>query len=122
MALDLAPNAINHAAESFSTITDAVPGLGNAAICVDSLCTAGRAGINFYCSPSPLAKVFFGASFACGTIGAVASGTVLVTSYTGIPTLGWVGGLGSRGLNRLDKYTLHIGNVTNTTEIADLMS
>jgi len=127
MPLKLASSAIDYAAESFSTLTDAVFGLGNAAICVDSLCTAGCAGINFYCSPSPFAKIFFGASFACGTMGAAASGTALVTSYTGIPALGWVGGLRSKGLNRLGKYTLHLGNITNgnitnATEIADLMS
>jgi len=70
MPLKLAPSAIDYAAESFSTLTNSVPGLGNAAICVDILFTASRAGINFYFSPSPLTKIFFGASFACGTMGA----------------------------------------------------
>ena len=56
----LTPTAMDHFAESASTLTDGVPVLGNAAICVDSLCTAGRAGINLYCAPNPVAKVFFG--------------------------------------------------------------
>lgn len=125
--MGLAPTAMDHFAESASTITDSVPVLGNAAICVDSLCTTGRAGINFYCSPNPLSKVFFGASCVCGIMGAGASGTALVTSFVGIPVAGWLGSLGARGFNRLGKYSLHMGNVTsgnitNATDIAELMS
>jgi hypothetical protein len=123
----LAPTAVDYFAESASILTDGVPVLGNAAICVDSLCTTGRAGINFYCSPNPVAKVFFGASCMCGVMGAASSGTALVTSFVGIPITGWLGSLGARGFNRLGKYTLHMGNVTsgnitNATDIAELMS
>ena len=129
--MDLAPTAMDHAAESISKLTskltDGVPVLGNAAICADSLCTAGRAGINFYCSPNPISKVFFGASCLCGLLGAGTSGTALVTSAAGIPAAGWLGAFGARGFNRLGKYSLYMGNVTNgnitnTTDIADLMS
>ena len=125
--MGLAPTAVDHLAESASTLTDGVPVLGNAAICVDSLCTTGRAGINFYCSPNPVSKVFFGASCLCGVMGAVSSGTALVTSFAGIPVTGWLGSLGARGFNRMGKYTLHMGNVTNgnitnATDIAKLMS
>jgi len=125
--MDFAPSAMDHFAESASSLTDGVPVLGNAAVCVDSLCTTGRAGINFYCSPNPLSKVFFGASCMCGVMGAASSGTALVTSFAGIPMAGWLGAFGARGLNRLGKYTLHMGNVTsgnitNVTEIAELMS
>ena len=125
--MGLAPTAVDHFAESASKLTDGVPVLGNAAICVDSFCTTGRAGINFYCSPNPVAKFFFGASCLCGTVGAVSSGTALVTSFAGIPVAGWVGSFGARGFNRLGKYTLHMGNVTsgnitNATDIADLMN
>lgn len=125
--MNLAPSAMDHFAESASSLTDGVPVLGNAAVCVDSLCTTGRAGINFYCSPSPLSKVFFGASCVCGVMGAASSGTALVTSFAGIPMAGWLGVFGARGFNRLGKYTLHMGNVTsgnitNVTEIAKLMS
>jgi hypothetical protein len=125
--MDLAPTAVDHFAESASILTDGVPVLGNAAICVDSLCTTGRAGINFYCSPNPVAKVFFGASCMCGVMGAASSGTALVTSFVGIPITGWLGSLGARGFNRLGKYTLHMGsvtsgNITNATDIAELMS
>ena len=125
--MDTAPSIMDHFAESASSITDGVPVFGNAAICVDSLCTTGRAGINFYCSPNPVSKVFFGASFLCGIMGAGSSGTALVTSFAGIPIAGWLGSLGARGFNRLGKYTLHMGNVTsgnitNATDIAALMS
>lgn len=125
--MGLAPTAVDHFAESASTLTDGVPVLGNAAICVDSLCTTGRAGINFYCSPNPVSKVFFGASCVCGLMGATSSGTALATSFAGIPVAGWLGSLGARGFNRLGKYTLHMGNVTsgnitNATDIAGLMS
>jgi len=125
--MGLAPTAVDHFAESASRLTDEVPVLGNAAICVDSLCTTGRASINFYCSPNPVSKVFFGASFLCGVMGAASSGTALATSFAGIPVTGWLGSLGARGFNRLGKYTLHMGNVTsgnitNVTDIAELMS
>jgi hypothetical protein len=132
--LNLAPAAFDLFADSATTftnsatrITSSVPTLGNAALCVDSLCTSGRAGINFYCSPNPVAKVFFGASCCCGVIGAASSGAALATSFAGIPVAGWLGSFGARAFNRLGKYTLHMGNVTNgnitnATSIAELMS
>ena len=125
--MGLAPTAMDHFAESASTIKDGVPVFGNAAICVDTLCTTGRAGINFYCSPNPVSKVFFGASCLCGVMGAASSGTALVTSFAGIPMTGWLGSFGARGFTRLGKYTLHMENVTsenitNATAIGDLMS
>lgn len=129
--VNLAPSAVDAFAESATEITSGisknVPIVGNAAICADSLCTTGRAGINLYCSPNPLAKVFFGASCACGLVGATSSGAALVTSFAGIPIAGWLGSFGARGFNRLGKYALHMGNITsgnltNTTAISDLMS
>ena len=129
--INLAPSAIDALAESATEITSGisrnVPIIGNAAICTDSLCTTGRAGINFYYSPNPLSKVFFGASCICGVMGATSSGTALITSFAGIPVTGWLGSFGARGFNRLGKYALHMGNatsgnITNVTDIADLMS
>lgn len=129
--INVAPSAFDILAESTTGITSGitknVPIIGNSAICADSVCTTGRAGINFYCSPNPVAKVFFGASCACGILGAVSSGTALVTSFAGIPIGGWLGSFGARGFNRLGKYALHMGNVTNgnitnATAISDLMS
>jgi hypothetical protein len=60
-------------------------------------------------------------------VGAASSGTALVTSFAGIPVTGWLGSFGARGFNRLGKYTLHMGNVTsgnitNATDLAELMS
>ena len=129
--INVAPSAVDALAESATEITSGisknVPIVGNAAICADSLCTTGRAGINFYCSPNPVAKVFFGASCVCGVVGAASSATALVTSVAGIPVAGWLGSFGARGFNRLGKYSLHMGNVTsgnltNATDIAELMS
>lgn len=128
---NLAPSAVDSLAESAtgltSGITNNVPIIGNAAICADRICTTGRAGINFYRSPNPVAKVFFGASCVCGVLGATSSGATLATSFAGIPIAGWLGTFGARGFNRLGKYTVHMGNVTtgnitNVTEIGDLMS
>ena len=129
--VSLIPTPVDVFAESATEITAGlsknVPIVGNAAICADSFCTAGRAGINFYCSPNPVAKVFFGASFLCGVMGGTSSATALATSVTGIPLAGWLGSFGARGFNRLGKYTLHMGNVTsgnitNATAISELMS
>lgn len=132
--INLAPSLISafdalaeSATEITSGISKNVPIIGNAAICADSLCTAGRASINFYCSPSPVAKVFFGARCVCGAIGAASSGAALVTSFSVIPVAGWLGSFGARSFNRLGKYSLHMGNVTsgnvtNVTAISDLMS
>lgn len=129
--VNLTASAVDAFAESATELTSGisknVPIIGNAAICVDSLCTTGRASINFYYSPNPVAKVFFGASCACGVVGATSSGAALVTSFVGIPLTGWLGSFGAKGFNRLGKYSLHMGNVTNvnitnSTDIADLMS
>jgi hypothetical protein len=128
--VSLSPTAVAILAESGLVITSGVsrnvPIIGNVGLCVDSLYTTGRAGINFYCSPSHVAKVFFGASCAFGVLGATASGEALVTSFVGIPLAGWIESFGARGLTGLGKYTLHMGNVTsgkitNITEIAELM-
>ena len=90
--INVAPSAVDALAESATEITSGisknVPIVGNAAICADSLCTTGRAGINFYCSPNPVAKVFFGSSCVCGVVGAASSATALVTSFAGIPVAG----------------------------------
>ena len=129
--VNLLPTAADDLARSVTGLTDGlsqnVPIIGNAALCADSLCTTGRAGINFYCSPNPVSKVFFATSCVCGLIGAGSSGVALLSPVTGIPVLGWVGTFGARGFNRLGKYSLYMGNVTNgnitnATEIADLMS
>lgn len=89
LMINLDPSAVDALAESATEITSGisknVPIIGNAAICADSLCTTGRAGINFYYSPNPVAKVFFGTSCLCGVMGAESSGTALVTSVAGIP-------------------------------------
>lgn len=133
--LNLAPSAVDALAISMtetiswsrSSISKTVPIIGNVAICTDSLCTTSCAGVNFLCSPNPLSKVFFGASCLFGLMGAASSGTALVTSFAGIPVAGWIGSFGARGLNRAGKYALHMGNVTNgnitnATNIAQLMS
>ena len=88
--INLATTAFDPFAKSATTLIDTVQVIGNVAICTDSLCTTGRAGINFYCSPNPVAKVFFGASCVWGLMGAAASGTALVTSFVGIPPAGLV--------------------------------
>ena len=132
--LDLAPTpttlmmeSVTRMVESVTRAVDLVPSATNAGICVDSACTAGRAAVNFYGSPNPVSKVCFGASCVCGTIGATASGTALVSNYLGVPALGFLGSVGARTFNTLGKYTLHMGNVTNgqitnVTEITNLMN
>ena len=129
--VNLLPTATDALAESATELTNGlshnIPIIGNAALCTDSLCTTGRAGLNFYCSPNPVSKVFFATSCICGLIGAGSSGVALLSPVTGIPVLGWVGTFGARGFNRLGKYSLYMGNVTsgnitNATEIANLMS
>ena len=130
--IDLAPTPATLLIESTTKITDFVgantPVVSNAAICADSACTVGRAAINlFYYSSNPISKVCLGASCLCGTIGAASSGTAFVTSYMGLPQVGVAGAFGARVFNYLGKYTLHMGNVTsgqitNSAEIANLMS
>ena len=127
MGLGLAPTAIDNFAESATEISSALPVMGNAAICVDSLCTSGRAAVNFYCSPNLLSKALFASSCVCGVMGATTSATALITQYSNIPVVSWLGSFGSRGFNRLGRYTLRMGNVTNgnitnATDIAELMN
>ena len=121
----LAPTAFEALAESGIEISSNIPIVGNAAICADSLCTTSRAGVNFYCCPSPISRFFFGASCLCGVMGAV-SGTALVTSFTAIPAAGWFGSFGARAFNHAGKYTMHMGNVisgniTSVAEISELL-
>lgn len=125
--VDLFPTPATALIESTTKITDSVPVIGNVAILADSTCTAGRAAVNFSCSPNPISKVCFGASCLFRVARAASSGTVLATSFLGIPLTGLLGAFGARAFNRLGKYRLHMGNVTsgnipNVTEIAKLMS
>ena len=83
--MGLAPSPMNHFVDSASRLIDGVPVFGNTSICVDSLCTRCRSSINFYCSPNPVSKLFFGASCLCGMMGAVPLDTALVTSFVGRP-------------------------------------
>ena len=123
--IDLAPTPTTVLINTATSVLKNVPVLGNGAILTDSVCTTGRAALNFYCSPNPLAKVCFGTSCVLGAAGAVSSGTALATSSLGLPVAGVVGSFGARGFNKLGKYALHLGNVTsgnvtNVTEIAEL--
>lgn len=129
--VNLAPAAFDNLADSVTGITSGVsknvPIIGNVAICADNIYTAGRAGINFYCSPSPVARVFFGTSVICGVLGTASSGTAVVAEFAGIPVMGLAGSFGARTFNRLSKYSLQMGNVTsgnitNATVIGDLIS
>lgn len=118
---------VNNVLVSASGITESIPAFGNTAICIDSLFTTGRAGMNFYTSPNPLSKVFFGASCLCGVIGATSSGLAVVTSFVGIPMGAWLGATSARGFNSLGKYTLKMGkvtsgNITNLNEIQEFVS
>jgi hypothetical protein len=115
------------AADRITNVIDNVPVVGNAALFADSTCTTCRAAFNFYCSPNPLSKVFFGASCVFGVAGAVSSGTALATSFAGIPLGACLGTFGARAFNRIGKYSLYMGNVTNgnitnVTEIGNLMN
>lgn len=115
--INVVPSAVDAFAESATRITEGistnVPIIGNAALCVDSVCAASRVGINFYCSPNLLSKVCFGASFVCSFCSAAASGSALVILFVGIFAIRYVGSLGARGFNCIGKYTLRMGNVTN---------
>ena len=109
-----------------SGISKNVPVAGNVAICADSLCTGGLISINFYCAPNPVAKVFFGASCICEVIETACLGIALIISFMVIPIAGWISSFSVGGFNRLGKYSLHMGNITNgnithATDISDLM-
>ena len=124
MDITLAPTKMDEFAESAtylskstSRLTDALPVVGNAAICIDSVTTTGRAAINFCSSPNTVARVFFGTSCLCGVLGAASSGTALATLYLGVPVGGWIGSISARGFNRLGRYTLKMGKVTSTNAI-----
>ena len=125
-AVDALANSGTEATSSFTSFGQNIPIIGNIGLRVDRLYTTGRANINFYCAPNPLSKVFFGASCTCGLLGATASGGAVVTGFLDIPVAGWVGSFGARGFNSLGKYAMHMGNatsgnITNITDIAELM-
>lgn len=129
--VNLVPTAIDKLAESTSEmatgVTTNLPIVGNAALCADSLCTTARAGVNLCCSANYVAKIFFATSCLCGAAGATTSGIALASSATGIPVGAWLGSFGARAFNRAGRYTLQMGNVTNgnvtnSSEIAQLMN
>ena len=123
--VSLAPTAMDNFAEAATNlIEETAPGLGNVGVCVDSACTTGRAAINLISSPNPVSKAFFCASIVCGTAGTITSGASLIGHGFGIPFLGFAGAVSARGLNRLGKYTLTMGNVTsgNVTNVTDLVN
>jgi hypothetical protein len=113
--LDALAESLISFVESATVIGQNIPVITNVAICADSICTTGHAGLNLFFSPNPLSKVFFGTR---GVLIAPSSGVALLTSFTTIPVVGWVGLFGARAFNRLGKYTLHLGNITkgNTTK------
>lgn len=114
--VNLPPLAVDHLAEFTDLIIANSPVVGNVAICSDSLCTTGKAGINFYYLPNPLERTCFATSCVFGLLGATTSGTALATSACGIQITGsgWIGSIGSRSLNlnKLGKYAYHMGNST----------
>lgn len=81
---------MDHFADLALKLTDGVPILGITTICVNSLYAKGWAGINFYCSPNPVSKVFFGASCLCGMMGAVLSGIALATLFETYNRINWI--------------------------------
>jgi len=85
LALSFMDLFVNSATEITIDISKNVFIIGNATLCMDSVCITSRAVINFYYSPNPVAKAFFAASCLCGVIGATASGAALATSVSGIP-------------------------------------
>lgn len=125
--VETASDSISTVTDSISTVTGTGHSVGNAALCADSLCTSGRAAINFYATTSPLARTFFGASVVFGVMGAASSATALATSYSGLPATALLGAFGARGFNRVGKYAYHMGNVTsgnitNTTTISEILA
>lgn len=130
-AMDAFAKSADTLAKSATTLVDAttenIPTLGNAALCADSICTAGRSGLCLYWTPNPVAKAFFGASCVCGIVGATSSGIALGSAFLGIPAAGALGTLSARGFNRLGKLAMHMGqassgNITDATQIAELIS
>jgi hypothetical protein len=57
--LEAVLDKVNRLLYKTNEMAETLPGFGNTLICIDSISTASRAGINFYYSPSPVAKAFF---------------------------------------------------------------
>nr|YP_009686101.1 hypothetical protein [Halamphora americana]QDR24928.1 hypothetical protein [Halamphora americana] len=119
---DIPPTPFNNLMDTTNGILSQVPTLANSALLVDSTCTTGRAAMNFCCANNIVSRTCFVTSCICGTVGVVASGTAIATSFFGIPAAGAIGTLGARAFNRLGKYTLTLGNFTNANEISELIN
>ena len=123
---DMAPTPFNNFMNTADGVVSQVPTLANSYILADSACTTGRAAMNFCCANNFVSRACFVASCFCGVMGAASSGTALIGGYFGIPATGAVGAFGARAFNRLGKYSLHVGNVTNgnftnSSQILDLL-
>ena len=124
---DIAPTPFNNLMITADGILSQVPTLANSALLVDSTCTTGRAAMNFCCANNIVSRTCFATSCICGTVGAASSGTAIASGFFGIPVAGAIGTLGARAFNRLGKYALTLGNVTNgnftnATEIAEFIN
>ena len=110
---DMAPTPFNKLMTSADGIVSQVPTLANSAILTDSVCTTGKAAINFCYANNLVARTCFATSCICGAIGTVSSGTAIASGFFGIPACGFLGSMGARAFNRIGKYSLHMGNFTN---------
>ena len=124
---DMAPTPFNNFLTTANGVLSQVPTLANSGLLADSICTTGRAGMNFCYANNIVARTCFATSCICGTVGAVSSGTALTGSFFGIPAAGALGTFGARAFNRLGKYSLTLGNFTNgnftnATEISELVN
>ena len=120
--MDLGLTPVTGLMEIVTNVTKNVSSIWNAAICA-----AGRAAVNFFCSTNSLSSDYFATSCVLGTIEAVSSESALASNALGMLVLGLAGTFGARAFNRLGKYLLHVGNITNgsitnLTGIAELLN
>ncbi len=119
---DLPPTPVNRFATVGADVLSQVPTLANSGLLADSVCTTGRAAMNFCYANNMIARVCFATSCICGTVGAASSGTALASGFFGIPAAGAIVTRGARAFNRLGKYSLTLGNFTNVTELSEVIN
>lgn len=109
----LAPTSAERIMSSIADSMETAPQLGNTLTAADGLCTAGRCVVSFCYATNTVSRVCFATGCVCGIVGSGLSGAAAASTYCGYSVGGFAGAVGARACNRVGKYAMTVGKVTN---------
>ena len=109
----LAPVAAERIMTSIVDGLETVPQIENIVTATDSACTTGLCALNFCAANNVIAQTCFAAGCLCGVAGATLSGAAAVSAFCGYSVGGLAGAAAARACNRVVRYGMTVGKVTN---------